>query len=84
MRPTMPSVVARILDPRTNALVLVCGPGWGTRCGAGGEGAETVFCAGHPVLIDRETPDGTRVLRVFVPPSQRTCPFGPPEMTRTA
>jgi hypothetical protein len=71
-------MVARILDPKTDALVLMCGPGWGRRCGAAGEDAKAVFCAGHPVLIERRTPEGLRTLRVLVPASQRTCPFGPP------
>ncbi|MBI2983966.1 MAG: hypothetical protein HYY42_07320 [Chloroflexi bacterium] len=73
-------MVARVLDPTTNALILVCGPGWGSRCGAAGEASETVYCAGHPTLSERDTPEGTRVLRVMVPASQRTCPFGPPEV----
>ncbi len=75
-------MVARILDPKTGALVLMCGPGWGKRCGAAGPDSETVFCAGHPVLIERETPEGRRTLRVFVPAGQRACPFGPPELVR--
>lgn len=73
-------MVARVLDAKTNALLLVCGPGWGSRCGAAGERSETVYCAGHPTLIERETPEGMRVLRVMVPDSQRTCPFGPAEV----
>lgn len=75
-------MVARILDPDTDAVILVCGPNWGTRCGAAG-GAETVICAGHPVLIDRETPEGRRVVRVMVAKQQRTCPFGPREVAAT-
>ena len=72
-------MAARILDPHTDAPILVCGPHWTSRCGAAGEQADRTACAGHPVLIDRDTSDGPRVLRVFVSPSQRTCPFGPPE-----
>jgi len=75
-------MVARILDPKTDALVLMCGPGWGKRCGAVAEDAEHVFCAGRPVLIERQTPEGRRTLRVFIPASQRTCPFGPPGVVR--
>lgn len=70
-------MVARILDTATNAPTLICGPGWTARCGAAGENAEHVYCAGHAALIERETPDGSRVLRIFVPADQRTCPFGP-------
>ena len=79
---TLRSMVARILDPKTDALVLMCGPGWGKRCGAVAEDAEHVFCAGRPVLIERQTPEGRRTLRVFIPASQRTCPFGPPGVVR--
>ncbi len=72
-------MAARVLDPDSGALVLICGPHWTSRCGAGGEDAERVACAGHPVLIDRETPRGLRTLRIFVSREQRTCPFGPLE-----
>lgn len=72
-------MLARILDPESEAIVLVCGPHWDRRCGAAGEKAETVFCAGQTVLIDRPTPDGVRMLKVVVSPQQRSCPFGPPE-----
>lgn len=72
-------MLARILDPETEALVLVCGPHWDHRCGAAGEKAEIVFCAGQTVLVDRPTPDGVRLLRVKVAEDQRTCPFARPE-----
>ena len=75
-------MIARVLDPVTQGLVLVCGPGWSSRCGAAGENAPAVFCAGHPVLLERENGAGPRTLRVFVNPKQRSCPFGPPEVRR--
>lgn len=69
---------ARVLDPATGSAVLICGPAWSARCGAAGEGAQTVFCAGRSVMVDRETSEGPRLLRVAIPPQQRICPFASP------
>ncbi|MDE3113575.1 MAG: hypothetical protein KGN00_12445 [Chloroflexota bacterium] len=80
-RSRLARMVARVLAPGDGSVLLVCGPDWGTRCGAAG-GRDTAFCAGHTVVVDRDTSEGKRTLRVSISPQQRTCPFGPPEPTR--
>lgn len=75
----MGGVAAYVLDPKTRQPILICGPYWTTRCGAAGEGASVVACAGHRVIVERDTPLGIRTDTVFVDLSQRTCPFAPPE-----
>ncbi len=75
-------MVARVLAHGSESVLLVCGPGWGTRCAAVAERSAVTFCAGRCVVVDSLTPEGKRSLRVSISPQQRTCPFGPPEPDR--